>query len=121
MDHYIKEELKIKYYVRYQDDFILLHESKDYLKMCLEKIKEFLTKEKLTLNRKTRIYKSTNNFIFLGRNKKGKYARYRQLKRKIKRKLKDYNQGEVNLSSLASTVIAYKMNNNKKIVKKNKK
>ena len=27
MDHYIKEELKIKYYVRYQDDFLLLHES----------------------------------------------------------------------------------------------
>ena len=25
LDHYIKEELKIKYYVRYQDDFILLH------------------------------------------------------------------------------------------------
>ena len=27
-DHYIKEELKIKYYVRYQDDFLLFHESK---------------------------------------------------------------------------------------------
>ena len=28
LDHYIKEELKIKYYVRYQDDFLLLHYSK---------------------------------------------------------------------------------------------
>ena len=27
LDHYIKEELKIKYYVRYQDDFLLFHES----------------------------------------------------------------------------------------------
>ena len=41
MDHYIKEDLKIKYYVRYQDDFLLFHESKQYLKECLEKKKNF--------------------------------------------------------------------------------
>ena len=29
LDHYIKEELKIRYYVRYQDDFLLFHESKE--------------------------------------------------------------------------------------------
>ena len=67
LDHYIKEDLKIKYYVRYQDDFLLFHESKDYLKQCFEKIKIFLAKEKLELNRKSRIYKNTNHFIFLGR------------------------------------------------------
>lgn len=65
MDHYIKEVLKIKYYVRYQDDFLLFHESKKYLRYCLIKIEEFLKKEKLVLNRKTRIFKNTNNFIFL--------------------------------------------------------
>ena len=32
MDHFIKETLKIKHYVRYQDDFLLFHHSKDYLK-----------------------------------------------------------------------------------------
>ena len=41
-DHFVKEELKIKYYVRYQDDFLLLHPSKEYLKKCLEKIRFFL-------------------------------------------------------------------------------
>lgn len=68
MDHFIKETLKIKYYVRYQDDFLLFHQSKDYLKYCLKEIEKFLTKEKLKLNIKTRIYKNTNNFLFLGRN-----------------------------------------------------
>ena len=68
MDHFIKETLKIKYYVRYQDDFLLFHQSKDYLKFCLNEIEKFLTKEKLKLNIKTRIYKNTNNFLFLGRN-----------------------------------------------------
>ena len=111
MDHYIKEELKIKYYVRYQDDFILFHESKDYLKICLEKITKFLEKEKLYLNKKTRIYKNTNNFIFLGRNRFGKYARYRTIKRKLKRKIKKYEKGEIKLCSVVSSYITYKMNN----------
>ena len=69
LDHYIKEELKIKYYIRYQDDFILFHQDKQYLRAYLDKIKEFLKIEKLELNHKTRIYKNTNNIIFLGRNK----------------------------------------------------
>ena len=69
LDHFIKEKLKIKYYIRYQDDFLLIHHDKQYLKYCLSEIKEFLKQEKLELNSKTRIYKNTNNFIFLGRNK----------------------------------------------------
>ena len=49
MDHFIKEKLKIKYYVRYQDDFLLFHPSKEYLKYCLKEIENFLEKEKLKL------------------------------------------------------------------------
>ena len=45
LDHFIKEQLKIKYYVRYQDDFLLFYESKDYLKYCFEEIKKFLKKK----------------------------------------------------------------------------
>lgn len=116
LDHYIKEELKIEYYVRYQDDFLLFHKSKEYLKYCFEKIKEFLKKEKLVLNRKTRIYKSTNNFIFLGRNKKGGYARYRTVHRKLRRKIKQYERGEVKLGSLTSTIIGYKFLCNKDVL-----
>ena len=108
LDHYIKEELKIKYYIRYQDDFLLFHQSKEYLKQCLEKIKEFLRNEKLTLNRKTRIYKNTDNFIFIGRNKYGNYARYREVRRKIKKRRYLYNLKKIKLSSFISTLINYK-------------
>ena len=107
LDHYIKEELKIKYYVRYQDDFLLLHESKEYLKICLKKIEEFLKKEKLKLNKKTRIYNSNNNFIFLGRTKKGKYSRYRTIKRRLKKKVYHYKKGYIPLYSLITTEICY--------------
>ena len=84
LDHFIKEKLKLKYYVRYQDDGLIFHESKEYIKFCFKEIKEFLNKEHLKLNNKSRIYRNTNNFIFLGRNRKGKYSKYRNIKRKIK-------------------------------------
>ena len=108
MDHYIKEELKIKYYLRYQDDFLLFHESKEYLKICLELIKKFLEKEKLVLNRKTRIYKNTNKFIYLGRKPNGRYARYRTIKRKIKKRAYLYQTNHLKLNGIASTMICYK-------------
>lgn len=108
LDHFIKEELKIKYYVRYQDDFLLFHPSKDYLKYCLDCIKKFLEKEKLTLNSKTRIFNSNNNFIFLGRNPKGKYVRYRNIKRKLRKRYYMYTQNLIPLNSLVSSISCYK-------------
>lgn len=108
LDHFIKEDLKIKYYARYQDDFLLFHNSKSYLKYCFEQIKIFLDKEDLRLNPKSRLYKSTNNFIFLGRNKKGKYAKYRSIRRKLKKKYYLYNNNKIPLNSLTSSIISFK-------------
>lgn len=108
MDHFIKEKLKIKYYVRYQDDFLLFHPSKKYLKYCLEELHKFLEKEKLSLNAKTRIYKNTNNFLFLGRNSYGQYARYRDVKRKLKARLYLYQNDKISLHSFTSSLICYK-------------
>lgn len=107
LDHYIKEVLKIKYYVRYQDDFMLFHHSKEYLKSCLKKIKIFLEKEHLTLNPKTRIYSSKNNFIFLGRNKKGNYSKYRDINRRLKKRKYLYENGYIPLNSLLSSIVCY--------------
>ena len=115
MDHYIKEQLKVKYYIRYQDDFLLMHPSKEYLKECLIKIKQFLEEEKLTLNKKTRLYKNTDNFIFLGRNLDGKYGRYRDIYRRLKKRRYLYNIGSISLMSYTSSVVSYQYLNRKKI------
>ena len=40
---------------------------------------------------KTRIYKNTNNFIFLGHDKNGRYSKYRKVKRDIRKKIYLYN------------------------------
>lgn len=51
MDHYIKRELKIKFYIRYVDDFVILHEDKARLERIIPEISRFLeTKLKLSLH-----------------------------------------------------------------------
>ena len=99
--------MKVKYYVRYQDDFLLFHESKEYLKYCYNEIKKFLENEKLTLNRKTRIFKNTDNYIFLGRNAKGRYVRYRNVKRKLKARRYKYEKGQISLGSYVGSLTCY--------------
>jgi len=44
-DQFVKRELKVKYYIRYADDFVVLSQDKKYLENVLEKMKEFLEKE----------------------------------------------------------------------------
>lgn len=105
LDHYIKEVLKIKYYIRYQDDACLFHPSKEYLEQCLKKIKAFLEKEKLELNAKTRMYTSEENMLFLGRNRKGKYHKKKESKKKITIRKKQYEKGECSLNSMATSII----------------
>jgi len=66
LDHFIKEKLHIKYYIRYMDDFILLHPNKEYLQFCLDKIKIEIEKLNLTLNHKTTIISMHQGFSFMG-------------------------------------------------------
>ena len=50
-DHFIKHDLGIRYYARYVDDFIIVHEDKDYLKALIPVIKARLQDHlKLTLH-----------------------------------------------------------------------
>lgn len=43
-DHFVKERLRIKYYVRYMDDFLLIHPDKKYLQYCQKEIETYLGK-----------------------------------------------------------------------------
>jgi retron-type reverse transcriptase len=48
LDYFVKHELKAKFYIRYVDDFIILHNSKRHLEDWKSKINEFLI-EKLKI------------------------------------------------------------------------
>ena len=41
-DHYVKHDLKIRYYGRYVDDFVIVHEDKEYLKKLVIKLSKYL-------------------------------------------------------------------------------
>lgn len=67
IDHFVKEDLGIKGYVRYMDDLRIVHEDIGYLETCLEAVSSELNKIGLTLNdNKTRINLLTDNVPFLG-------------------------------------------------------
>lgn len=67
LDHYIKDHLGVKYYVRYMDDFIILAESKAELHELYNKIRDFLIIElHLTLNKKTGIINMSHGIDFAG-------------------------------------------------------
>lgn len=65
--HYLKEELKLSRVIIYMDDFIMIHQDKEYLKYCLDKIISKLKEYKLEINKKkTRIDSIRNGVDFLG-------------------------------------------------------
>ena len=96
LDHYIVHDLKIKCYLRYMDDFILIHHDKEYLKYCLFKIRSILNKQyKLDINmKKTQISNIKHGFTILGYrfrviNKKTIINIKKDTKNRIKRKVKE--------------------------------
>jgi len=68
LNHFIKEQLHIKYLINYMDDFVIIHHDKNYLKYCLNVIKNKLNDEyKLKINiKKTKINSIKNGIDFLG-------------------------------------------------------
>jgi len=67
-DHYIKHDLQIKYYGRYVDDFVLIHNNKEYLKSLIPILSNFLLSTlQLTLHpKKIYLQHYTKGVKFLG-------------------------------------------------------
>lgn len=67
LDQYVKHTLKIKYYVRYMDDFILLLPDKETCKIVKNKIETFIGNFlELELNHKSRYYPCDQGVNFCG-------------------------------------------------------
>ncbi len=66
VDKFIKHNLKIKRYVRYMDDMILLSSDKLTAKALLDKIKGEIVKQDVLVNRKSQIAHIKNGIEFLG-------------------------------------------------------
>lgn len=109
LDHYIKEELKVKYYIRYMDDMVLFSNNKKELHKTRIKIEQFLDKEHLKLKENWQLFKTDSRPLdFLGYRfhrgyttlRKGNFLR---IKRRIK---KIYKKGTINFHD-ACAVLSY--------------
>ena len=65
IDHYIKERLHIKHYVRYMDDLLIIHEDREYLNYCKKEIAARLEIIGLSLNKKSTLYPLRQGVKFL--------------------------------------------------------
>lgn len=65
MDHFIKERLREKHYLRYMDDFLIISESKERLQEDLRQIRRIIEGLGLTLNKKTCIYPLRQGIVWL--------------------------------------------------------
>lgn len=120
LHHYITNNLHLKF-VNYMDDYIIIHESKDYLKYCLKIIEEKLNKDyKLELNKsKTMIVNANNGISFLGYNFKVNNKKTivklnsnakRNIKKGIKRSNYLYKNGLITFNSYFCSIESYKNN-----------
>lgn len=67
LDHYIKEKLHAKLYIRYMDDFIIISHDRVYLEECRRAVEKQLESIGFGLNpKKTRIFELSEGIEFLG-------------------------------------------------------
>lgn len=99
LDEYIKYELRIRYYVRYMDDFVILHESKKYLHEVKEKVRLFFISMRLTLHpKKANIFPVASGVDFLGyrifnNHRLVRKSTVKRFLKNVKGKLKKYDYG----------------------------
>lgn len=108
IDHFIKEDLRVKYYIRYMDDLVFLDTDYKRLKKIFDMVKVKIENLDLELNDKSRILDFDRGFSFLGytyKNCNGLIIRinnftYRRVRRHL-RNLKRFD-GEMYERSLIS-------------------
>jgi len=113
-DQFVKHELKIKDYLRYTDDFIVVANDEKYLKKILKSIKEFL-EQKLQLKlhpNKIIIKKFRQGVDFLGYIILPFYRLIRtktkqRILRKLKGKIQEYKTGKINQRTLEQSLQSY--------------
>jgi RNA-directed DNA polymerase len=99
-DHWVKEELKVKYYYRYCDDILIFHEDKEYLHKLLRELEEYLdTNLKLDVKNSWRIAPVDTGIDVLGF---VFYPNYRLLRKSIKIKFIRMIKYNKNKKSIAS-------------------
>ena len=114
LDQFVKHDLKVKYYLRYADDFVLLGRNKEALVTLVDKLGTFLNQElKLNLHpNKVFLRKLSWGIDFVGYVALPNYQvlrtkTKRRILRKVKEKIKSYKSENMDRSSLSQSIQSY--------------
>ena len=133
LDHFIKEKLHVKYYIRYMDDIIIIWHDTEELQRWLEIIKEKLEKIGFALNeKKSHIKPLSKKFLFLGfyykLTKTGKVImtlntdNVKHERKKLKRMVNKEKRGEIKAKKIDECYKSWKENaekgNSYKLIKR---
>lgn len=104
LDHFVKHKLKVKYYMRYVDDFVILHKNKEQLEEWKIEIDNFLndTLRVVLHPDKTKIIVLRNGITFLGfrlfyKHRLLKKSNARRIWKRIDKFQQEYDKGKMTI------------------------
>lgn len=115
LDHYIKDRIGVKHYIRYMDDGVILSDDKEFLHELYAEMKRICDDLGLTFNdKKTKIVKATKGFTFLkiqyrvtptgGVVKRLTRAGTVRMRRKLKKFKRLVDRGEMTLDDVYNSI-----------------
>jgi len=113
LDKYVKHILKVNYYIRYMDDFVILSKDKKGLHRIRKEIEIFLDDYlDLKLNNKTAVRPIGCGMDFMGYVIHPTHRRLRKsTKKKMRKRMKNlqrkYNNGEIGFDEVNSSIQSY--------------
>jgi len=113
-DQFVKHKLKVKYYIRYTDDFIILSQNKNYLTGLLDEMRYFLKyRLKIELHPdKIKFYTLKSGIDFLGYivfpyHILPRHKTKKRIFRKIRQRIAEVKNGELSYDSLYQVIQSY--------------
>jgi len=113
LDYFIKHNLRIKYYIRYCDDFVVVDDSKEHLECFISEISNFLNNLKLSIHPDKIIIKKYHQGIdFLGyinfpHHRTLRTKTKKRMLRRINKKIRDLKQNKITEESFNQTIQSY--------------
>lgn len=114
LDQFVRHELKIKSYLRYTDDFIIIHRDRQYLESLIPRVECFLNNGlRLNLHPKKVIIRKWRQgidflgFVSLPYHRVLRTKTKRRMLKKIDNKVDEYILGRISRKSLRQTAQSY--------------
>ncbi|MBP0029939.1 RNA-directed DNA polymerase [Roseofilum sp. Guam] len=105
-DHFVKEQLRAKSYVRYVDDFALFSNDREFLREAREKIEEYLVQLRLKIHPiKSQMFSTRHGANFLGfrifpDSIRVRNENLRRARRRWRTLQNDYAEGKIDMDSI---------------------